>query len=117
MERNKKLSPIAVFNPRRDDWNNEWNNTKHHPLLNEQINWELDHLEKSDIVVFNFEENTISPITLLELGLFSHSNKIIVRCPENYFRVENVTQVCKRYNILMVNSIEELADEVIKRIY
>lgn len=117
IEQNLRVLPIVVFNPRRDDWDSDWNKTKHHPLLNQQINWELDNLEDSDFIVFHFEGGTISPVTLLELGIFSKSKKIFVHCPEDYFRVENVVQVCKRYEIPVVNSVAELANEVLIKMY
>ena len=111
------MFPITVVNPRRDDWNNEWNSRKFHPSLVEQINWELDHLEDADVIVFCFDPNTMSPISLLELGLFARSNKVIVYCPEEYFRVENVATVCSRYKIPFVNSLSELAERAVAKIY
>jgi hypothetical protein len=44
-----------------------------------------------------FVPGTISPISLMELGLFA--NKCVVYCPEGFERKGNVDIVCQRYNI------------------
>lgn len=35
-----------------------------------QVNWELEHLEKADLIIMNILASSKSPITLLEMGLF-----------------------------------------------
>ena len=71
----KTLTPINIFNPRRNNWN---------PTFSEedeclkQINWEYDHLRISDVVIFWFPKETLCPITLLEYGKFLVSNKRMV---------------------------------------
>ena len=69
--------PIAVYNPRRDDWPED-DQTK---LIEEQIKWELEHMEKADLILMNICGDSKSPITLLELGIHSKENKLIVFCP------------------------------------
>lgn len=87
-----KEEELIIFNPRRPNWTN-----LDQKNLKEQINWELNYLEESDIVFFYFDPSTISPVSLLELGLFK--DKAIVCCPKEYFRYDNVKAVCNRYNI------------------
>jgi hypothetical protein len=55
-----------------------------------------------------FDENTKSPISLLELGLYASSGKMIVYCPEGFWRKGNVDIVAQRYDITQVNSFNEL---------
>ena len=50
----------------------------------------------------------MSPITLLELGIHAKSRKLIVYCPEGFWRKGNVDIVCEKYNIKQVDSFEEL---------
>ena len=75
---------VIFFNPRREDWDSSWTQdptpgTKFH----EQVTWELDYIEKSDLVIFYFDPKTQSPISLLELGLcLSFSKPVIVCCPD-----------------------------------
>lgn len=85
-----KDEEVVFINPRRDDWDSTWKQEMKNPKFSEQVNWELDALEHSDIIVFYFDPNTKSPITLLELGLFAKSKKVFVCCPEGYWRKGNV---------------------------
>jgi hypothetical protein len=54
-----------------------------------------------------FHPETKAPISLLELGLHAASGKIIVVCPDGFWRKGNVEIVCTRYNIPMFNSLED----------
>ena len=86
---------ITFFNPRRADWPSD----DAHNEITKQINWELDHLERADLIVMNILGSSKSPISLMEIGLFAKSGKLLVFCPENYYRFDNVKVVCDRYNI------------------
>ncbi|KAF2177334.1 hypothetical protein K469DRAFT_809236 [Zopfia rhizophila CBS 207.26] len=52
--------------------------------------WELDYPDEADIIALYFQANTISPISLLELGAYSKSRKIVVCCPEGFRRRGNI---------------------------
>lgn len=109
-----KDSAIIFYNPRRDDWDSSW---KQDPTpgtqFHEQVTWELDHIDKADIVVFYFDPKTQSPITLFELGLCLASGKnVIVCCPDGYFRKGNVVITCKRFNVNVLNNFKELIEEI-----
>lgn len=96
------------LNPRRNDWDSTWEQKITNPNFYEQVNWELNALECSDVIVMYFDPNTMSPITLLELGIHAKSRKLIVYCPEGFWRKGNVDIVCEKYNIKQVDSFEEL---------
>ena len=87
------------LNPRRNDWDSTWEQKITNPNFYEQVNWELNALECSDVIVMYFDPNTMSPITLLELGIHAKSRKLIVYCPEGFWRKGNVDIVCEKYNI------------------
>lgn len=95
---------VTFFNPRRDDWDSSWTDTS--VVFNSQVNWEMNELERSDIIFMYFSPETKSPISLLELGLHANSNKMIVCCPPGFWRKGNVDIVCTRYNIPLFNDIE-----------
>ena len=95
---------VTFFNPRRDDWDSSWTDTS--VVFNSQVNWEMNELERSDIIFMYFSPETKSPISLLELGLHADSNKMIVCCPPGFWRKGNVDIVCTRYNIPLFNDIE-----------
>ncbi|NJO64454.1 MAG: hypothetical protein HC836_41815 [Richelia sp. RM2_1_2] len=99
---------VTIFNPRRLDWDSSWKQEMNDPNFFIQVDWELDRLEECDIVIMYFDITTKSPITLMELGLFASSNKLIVCCPTGFWRKGNVDMVCQRENIKQVDSLEEL---------
>jgi len=99
---------VIIFNPRRDNWDSSWEQSIHNPQFREQVEWELDHLDKSDIILMYFDENTKSPISLLELGLYAASGKMILYCPEGFWRKGNVDIVATRYGVRQVHSMTEL---------
>ena len=100
--------PITFFNPRRDDWDSSWKQEISNPQFNKQVSWELKALESADYIVVYFDPNTQSPITLLELGLHAKSGKLIVCCPEGFWRKGNVDIVCKKYKVRQVQTLDEV---------
>lgn len=111
----KDYDNVVFLNPRRDDWDSSWVQSKDNKQFAEQVTWELDALEYSDIIIFYFDPNTKSPITLMELGL--HANyKSIVCCPDGFWRKGNVEMVCDYYRIPMVNTFEQLTELLKQRV-
>ena len=104
----KDRNGIVLFNPRRDDWDSSWEQSINNAQFYTQVRWELDHLEKADDIIMHFEPNTMSPISLLEFGLYADSGKLLVSCPDGFWRKGNVEIVCEQYGIMCYNSIEEL---------
>lgn len=106
----KKFSNIYIVNPRRRDWDSSWRQEIDDPQFNEQVTWELSNIENSTIVMYYFDKNTQSPITLAELGLSAGKfpEKAVVICPKGYFRKGNVDIICDRYGINQVKTLDEL---------
>jgi hypothetical protein len=101
---------ITFFNPRRDDWDSSWKQTIDDPQFNEQVNWELSALEEADTIVMYFDPATMSPVSMLELGIHAKSDRLIVCCPDGFWRKGNVDIVCSRYAIRQVQSLDELIE-------
>src|ERR1035437_683232 len=101
---------IDVYNPRRENWNMNASSSEQH----EQINWELKALDKSNIIIMNFLADSKSPISLLELGLYAESGKLIVCCPKKFYRRDNVEIVCKKHNIPILDNMDDLMVRFIK---
>ena len=97
-----------IFNPRRENWNSDWEQSMNNPKFVEQVNWELEKLELADMIIMNLTPGTMSPISLLEFGMYSKSGKLIVYCPEGFWRKGNIDVTCDRYNIPQVQKFEEL---------
>lgn len=88
---------ITIYNPRRDKELNVDDQE-------EQIRWELNHLDKADVILVNILPDSKSPITLMEIGLYANSGKLVVVCPKEFYRYDNVRIVCEKYNIPLYNS-------------
>ena len=93
---------LILLNPRRDNWDSTWEQRMSNPQFKEQVDWELDALEQVTGIIMYFDPNTKSPISLLELGLFANRNKLIVCCPDGFWRKGNVEIVCARFDIQAV---------------
>jgi hypothetical protein len=107
---------VVVFNPRRAMWTPTTPAESDESEIRRQINWELDAIERSDLVAFYFAPGTKSPISLLELGLIARQKQAIVCCPTGFWRKTNVDMVCERFGIEQVDSLEELVNEVKERV-
>lgn len=101
---------LVFLNPRRDDWDSSWvQDPTPGSKFNEQVTWEIDMQEIANLIIYYFDPGTISPITLLELGLYKDKNTVVCCSPE-YARYGNVKIVCERYNIKIVESYDELVN-------
>ena len=101
---------VVILNPRREQWNSSWKQDMDNPVFREQVTWELDGMDSADIIAMYMDPETKSPITLLELGLHAekHPERLVVCCPEGFWRKGNVDIVCARHGITQVNTLEEL---------
>ena len=97
-----------IFNPRREQWDASWEQSMSNPKFVEQVNWELKSLEDADMIIMNLTPGTMSPISLLEFGLYARSGKMVVYCPEGFWRKGNIDVVCERYHIPQVEKFDEL---------
>src|SRR5262245_17280715 len=55
---------VVVFNPRRATWNPGASTESEPEEIRRQINWELDAIERSDLMAFYFATGTKAPISL-----------------------------------------------------
>ena len=102
----------VIFNPRRDDWDSSWEQKISNPQFYEQVTWELSALDKSDVIIMYFAPGTKSPISLLELGLHANDKKMLVCCPDGFWRKGNVDIVCERYDIPLFETLDDLILEL-----
>jgi len=107
---------LTLLNPRREDWDASWKQSLDFAPFRQQVEWELDGLERADVIAMMLLPDTRAPISLLELGLFARSAKCIVCCPEGYWRKGNVDVVCARFGIEQVGSLDALARAIERRV-
>ena len=98
----RKPGNYILYNPRQDAWHPEREGE-----MDYQVNWELEHLEKADWILMHFLPDSQSPITLLEFGLYARSGKLVVVCPPEYYRYDNIRITCGRYAVPLYGSLEE----------
>ena len=98
----------VILNPRRDDWDSSWQQSIHDDNFKQQVDWELDAQDLSNFIYMYVDPNTKSPISLLELGLYASSNKMIVCCPDGFWRKGNVEIVCDRFGIPLLEDLDKL---------
>jgi hypothetical protein len=108
--------PIAILNPRRDDWDSSWVEDISFPKFKEQVEWEMDYAQIADVIVFYFAPEALTPVTLLELGMYAGTGKAVVCCPEGFYKRGNVQMVCRRYGIDLVATLDELNEAVRARL-
>lgn len=115
--------PGVIWNPRRDYWDDSWVQDISNAQFREQVEWELDAMERADVIAMYFDPATKSPITLLELGLHARPaegegvprcSKLIVACPEGFWRRGNVEIVARRFGVPFVVTKEGLVAEIRK---
>ena len=107
---------ILILNPRRDAWDSSWAQRIDNPQFRGQVEWELEAQERASVIAMYFDPNTRAPITLLELGLFARDGRMIVCCPEGYWRKGNVDVVAARYGIEQVAGLDALIDATRRRL-
>ncbi len=107
---------VVVVNPRRDDWDSSWKESIHDPRFREQVEWELAAQERATLIAMYFAPGTQAPVTLLELGLAARGGKLVVCCPDGYWRKGNVEVVCARYNVPLFADLASLVAEVRRRL-
>jgi hypothetical protein len=100
-----KETDLIVLNPRREFYSTETS-------AREQIKWEYDALRTVSTVLFWFPEETLCPITLFELGVFSQKPdvKLVVGTHPNYARRLDVVEQLKwsRPEVEVVDNLSEL---------
>lgn len=99
---------LVLFNPRRDDWDSSWvQDPSPGTQFHEQVTWELDRLDQSDIIAVYFADGSASPITLLELGLHIGSSELVIYCTPNFYRYGNVKIVADRHGLPVHSTYED----------
>jgi hypothetical protein len=102
---------FCFLNPYRKDFDENIENTIADERFMHQVSWEWEMIDKSDLIVMNFEDDTKSPITLLELGAVCAMNKkLLVRCSKKFWKYGNVEFMINYYkdNCIHTESFNEL---------
>jgi hypothetical protein len=107
---------VTVLNPRCGNWDPNTVSDISDPKFRGQVGWELKAMDKATVIAMYLDENTVSPISLLELGLFAKSNKLVVCCPRNFWRKGNVQVMAAQYGFPLIETYEEFLPIVKERL-
>ena len=117
------LPDLTILNPYRPDWDESWTQDETYEPFVEQVNWELDMLDCADLIVVYFYPGTVAIISMLEFGLHAHSTcgdmpqkQVLVVCPDDYFKKGNISIVCKRLGIEMLDTEDELREAIQRKL-
>jgi hypothetical protein len=116
LSENLQNTDLILLNPRRLDWDSSWRQAANEPAFREQVLWELHGMERAQLIVMYLDPATKSPVSLLELGLHARSGKLIVCCPEGFWRKGNVDITCMHHGIPQVVDLAELEAEIRRRL-
>lgn len=94
---------LVFYTPRQEHWD-----ASRPGEMDYQVNWELSHLEKADVIIMYIIGTSKSPISLLEMGLFARSKKMVVICEPDFYRYDNVRITCEFYDIPLYTSLASI---------
>jgi len=113
---------IRILNPRRDDFDATQKQTIDNPYFKEQVTWELDGLDRSDLIVMFLQEDTISPISMMEIGLYINTldwnKQMIICCPPKFWRRGNIEVLVDRFpfHSKLVDNFEDFENLIVEKI-
>jgi hypothetical protein len=118
IDHNSYDQTVTIFNPRRKNWDPSLPNTIESETFACQVNFELDSIILADAVLIHFEEDTLSPISLLEFGFLAGGNyhgdlnKTVVSCGKKFWRRGNLEVMCDRFKIPLFESLSDALIEL-----
>lgn len=107
---------VVLLNPRRPDWDASWRQSIEDARFRAQVEWELDGLERATIVAMYFDPATRSPVTMIELGLVVASGRLVIACPDGFWRRGNLEVTCARHGVPLLASLDEMTAAVDARL-
>ena len=100
---------MVILDPTVNDWETKiGSEDADNPAFVAQTNWEHMGLIMADVEVFFYDDKSISPITLVEMGLYKSINSI-VHLSDDYEKAAYIRYVSRRFGLPVVQSVKELA--------
>lgn len=90
---------LVLLNPRRAAFTPD--------TLDEQIHWELDALEKANLIFMWLPGNAKAPISLFEAGLYWQSGKLLMGAGSDFYRRRNLEITALRYKVRLFDDLQE----------
>lgn len=98
---------VVLLNPRRTTWPSEADDG-----FDLQVNWELEALERCDMIAMYLTAESKAPVSLMEFGLWARSGKLKIACEKGFWRRRNLEITCERYGIPLHKNMDQLVRSV-----
>jgi len=111
----KDLSNLTVFNPRRELFDFSID-------CREQITWEFDCMQQSNVIFFYFPKESICPIALYELGRMlafyrlKGDRHLVIGCDKEYERIRDLeiqVELASQGQLVVHSDLDETVDDLL----
>lgn len=122
VEEYRRSTVVTLYNPRRNDWDSSWKQTLDEDQFVDQVNWEVDNIDRSDFIFMYIAKDSQAPILLLEFGYICGTapEKLIICVEEGYWRRGNIEVMCNRHGIELHPDLDgakyELSNRIAQRV-
>lgn len=106
----KNLEGVALLDPSVDDWENAIGaEDVNNPKFIKQVSWEQSMLLRATFTVFHFDETSMAPVSLLELGQHYDRKNTLIHLEPGYSKEGHVRYLAGRQSIPLVETLNEVA--------
>lgn len=71
----------------------------------QQTTWEFSALAAASRILFYFDKSSMSPVSMMELGLYADSGKVVVVCHPEFPKAQNVHFICQQFDIPLFDDL------------
>lgn len=105
---------VAFYNPRRAEGFSS-DQSLENDVFVEQVNWEIDNIINSGVVVMYITAESKAPISLLEFGFCMAHKKIknvVVGVEPGFWRRGNIEVMCNRFEIPLHEDLDDVETDL-----
>jgi hypothetical protein len=106
---------IIILDPTVKDWEERiGDEDADNPAFTKQTDWEHLGIIMADIEVFFYDDTSVAPITLFEMGMYK-TKESIIHLSDGYEKAGYIKYVSRRFGLPVVKSVKELAQLIMIR--
>jgi len=105
-----------ILNPRRDDIDASWKASIDNEPFRAQVEWELGALELASLIFMYLSPEAQSPVTMICFGMYAQTGKMVVCCPEGFWRKGNIEIVSSLYGVEVFTELDPAIEELQNRV-
>ncbi len=99
---------VLVLNPRRDDWDESWEQCKNCEPFREQVLWEIKAQEDCDLLLYVYLKDSKAPITMFENGAWGTKKDCIMCVEEGFWKKANLDIYAEHFKIQNYSSLDDM---------